>query len=1062
MNRLNDTASVTDVQVAADLLIEATGDEEQATEALELFAAAVLDRFGEMASSTAKNRLFSPELPFAAQRFSAAWLIWVLSQNRGALNFGDTERLTASLCDRAIPEAYPVEVNERDQTFEKLQALERFANSLMNEARQLIERSVHLDRIEQYREDLLRFLNRSRMRPILEQLLPATLAYNETQHLLHTVVEYAESRNIPTANVYDAACEACLDYRNKATNFGSTVSQEILVGLATNLLDTITQEEEKSRPHLRYSAMEKRYPFKEVGSKVTFYVTVENTGTGPARDLKLTTLNSLPPLDDISDPTPITTFQAGDTAELVVTGTVREPSDEVRLELRLSWRRNNGQNERNDDGFTFRAQRDDVDWALVRNERPYDHTAPVTSTEHLYGRRDELNKLATAANAPTVGSSYLFGQKRVGKTSLANALAEQLNVDGQANGIDWVVIYGGSGDYVMSDAVSTFTQLGTFLFDQIRRKLARRIPNIMKYPVPDFTKGLAPLSIFIDHVLDTDEDDSIRMLFILDEFDELPTEFLRRTELARALFQPIRQISDKPKCGFLLVGGENIGQLMVLQGDRLNKFEAVGIDYLNRPEFADLIREPVKHWLTITNEALEALFEYCSGNPFYAKLLAAELRDNMAAREDSNASRKDVEGAIGRKTREIPPNSFAHFWMDGILPNSDEIERIQTARRFVLTAASQLLNDDESLSRTGVVERAKQSRDRTLLESDYYAALDDLHSRKIIVGYGDEIDMKMPLFKNWLMQTGGDSILPDSTQRLYVNRRQEEEDRYKVTDDEVFTLCSKFDSAGRRVEPTSVREWLSSFGATRDQRLMFDLLQGVTVYGRDLEREKLREAFGIVTRDMPSSDSVGRYPNHRGILVSCLDESPARGGVAMCRLFAGENGLHADSFVYAGDLINAINRRQRVQRLVLIDDFSGTGGTLLTALTSNLQTLKRANSKGIRIIVIAIAGFTMAQSRINEFIHSNDLDAVVHFCDTLGEEYMAFSVRSRVFPNPSDRDRAKDVAEQKGVALYSEHPLGYRGCQALIVFDDHCPNNSLPILWSDKNGWPALFPRRGI
>lgn len=1062
MNELNDQASVADIQVAADLLIEATGDEAQGIEALELFSAAVLERFGETTSPSAKNRLFSPELPFAVQQFSAAWLIWILSQNRGALHFGDTERLTASLCDRAIAEAYPADISERDQTFEKLQALERFATSMMNEARQLIERPVHLDRIEQYREDLLRYFNRDRTKSVLEQLLPSALVYNETQHLLHAVVEYARHRNIPTANVFDSACDACTNYKNKAAHYGSRASQEILVGLANNLLGTITQEEEKSRPHLSYSAMEKRYPFKETGSEVTFYVTVENTGTGPARDLKLTTVSTVPSLDGITDPTPIMTFQAGDTAELIITGTVCNPSDEFSIELRLSWRRNNGQNEHKDEKFIFRAQKDDVDWNLVRNEQPYDHTAPVTSTENLYGRRYELNRLVRAANAPTVGSAYLFGQKRVGKTSLANALGEQLNVDGRDKGIDWVVVYGGSGDYVMSDAVSTFTQLGRFLFDQIRRQLDRRIPHIMEYPVPDFTKGLAPLSIFIDHVLDTDQDDSIRMLFILDEFDELPMELLRRTELATALFQPIRQISAKPKCGFLLVGGENIGQLMVLQGDRLNKFEAVGIDYLNRPEFADLIREPVKHWLTITNEALEALYESCSGNPFYAKLLAAELRDNMVAREDSNASRKDVEDSIDRKTRDISPNSFAHFWMDGILPNSDEIEKIQTARRFVLTAAGQLLNDGGALSRTRVVEGAKQSRDRTLLESDYFAALDDLHGRKIIVGNGDSFDMKMPLFKNWLMQAGGDSILPDSTQRLYVNRRQEEEERHKVTEDEVFTLCSKFDAAGRRVEPTAVKEWLSKFGPTRDQRLMFNLLQGVTVYGRNVEREKLREAFGIVTRDMPNSDSVGGYPNHRGILVSCLDESPAKGGVAMCRLFAGENGLHEDSFVYVSDLLNAINRRRKVQRLVLIDDFAGTGGTLARALASNLESLKRANSKGIRTIVIAIAGFVQAQSRITEFIHNNNLDAVVHFCDPLGEEYMAFSNRSRIFPNPIDRNRARDVAEQKGVALFSDHPLGYQDTQALVVFDDHCPNNSLPILWADKDGWPALFPRRGL
>ena len=1062
MNKLSDPASVADVQSAADLLIEAAGDETQGAAALEMFSSAVLDRYAENASTTAKDRLFSPELPFAAQRFSAAWLIWVLSQDRGALHFGDTERLTAALCDRAIPEAYPADVNEKDQTFKKLQALERSATSMVNEARQIVGRTLYLDRIEQYREELLRFLNRERTKSVLQQLLPAALVYDETQHLLNSVVNYSRNPNVPAANVFDATCDACTSYKCKADSFGSRASQEILVVLADNLLNTITREEEKSRPHLIYSAMEKRYPFKEPGSVVTFYITVTNTGTGPARDLKLSTINAAPRLEGIVDPTPITTFQAGDTAELVITGEVGDPCDEVVLELRLSWRRNNGQNEHKDETFIFRAQKDDVDWHLVRNEQPYDHTAPVTSTDHLYGRRDELNRLVRVANAPTVGSAYLFGQKRVGKTSLANALAEQLNKDGKEKGIDWVVVYGGSGDYVMSDAVSTFKQLGTFLFDQIRRRLKRRIKEVMEYPVPDFTKGLAPLSIFIDQVLDTDRDDSLRMLFILDEFDELPMEFLRRTELATALFQPIRQISTKPKCGFLLVGGENIGQLMVLQGDRLNKFEAVGIDYLNRPEFADLIREPVKHWLTITNEALEALYESCSGNPFYAKLLAAEIRDNMVAREDSNASRKDVEDAIDRKTGDIPPNSFAHFWMDGILPNSDEIEKIQTARRFVLTAASQLLNGGEPLSRTRVVERAKQSRDHTLVESDYFAALDDLHSRRIIVSSGDEIDMKMPLFKSWLMQTGGDSILPDSTQRIYVNRRQEEEDRHKIRDDEVFTLCAKFNTAGRNVDPNLVREWLSRFGATRDQRLMFELLQGVTVYGRTLERERLKEAFGIVARDMPSSDAVGGYPNHRGILVSCLDESPAKGGVAMCRLFAGENGLNADSFVYASDLLNAINRRRKVQRLVLLDDFAGTGGTLERALASNLEILKRANAKGIRIIVVAIAGFLRAQSRITEFMRTHDLDAVVHFCDNLGEEYMAFSDRSRIFPNPIDRERAKDVAEQKGVALFSDHPLGYQNTQALIVFDDHCPNNSLPILWSDKDGWPALFPRRGL
>ena len=1051
-----------EVQTAADLVVGAAGDEDQGSSALELFASIIMERFREQVASTATNRMFSPELPLEIQRFSAAWLMWILSKDAMALSFGNAERLTVALCDRAIPEIYPPEITEKHQTFEKLQALESFVRSVMTDARRLMNRSIELDRIQQYRGEVLRFLNHGRNRVFLEHVLPWSLVDSNTNSMFYTVIDYAENRDVPTSNPFDSACETCAQYRDSADHYGSQASSEILVALARTLLSSITQEEEKNRPHLRYSAMEKRYPFKEPGSEVVFYITVENSGTGPAKDLKLETLHVGPSLTKTTDPPPVMNLRPGDSEEFRIAGRVSSPSDQVDLRVRFSWRRNNGQDEHKEQVFAFLAQKDDVDWSAVSSEQPYDHTAPVTSTDNLYGREAELAKLVGTASTPSVGSAYLFGQKRVGKTSLAYALAEQLRVKGDGTGKRWVVIYAENGAYVMSDAASTLTRLGEFLFGQIRQKMEPLVPNIMQYPVPDFTKGLAPLSIFIDHVLDTDHEDSLRFLFILDEFDDLPIEFLRRTPIAVAFYQPIRQISSRHGCGFLLVGGENMDQLMVIQGDRLNKFESIRIDYLNRPEFWDLIREPVKHWLTITDEALELLYDGCSGNPFYAKLLAAELHDSLVARQDSNASRKDVEDAIHRRTSEIAANSFAHFWTDGILPDSEQLEKIQTARRFVLTAAGQVLRDGELLTRNRIVERARAFRDPTLLEADYHAALDDLTVRNIITVNDEQIDMKMPVFRDWLMHTGGAMILPDSMQRIYVSRRQEEQDRHKVTDDEIFNLCSNIGDRGRSVETQLVRNWLSRFDNGRDQRLMFTLLSGLNIYGRELMRRKMREGFGIVVRDMPTPESVGGYPRHGGMLVSCLDESTAKGGYDMCRLFYGENGLGAESFVYVGELGNAIRRRQKVKRIVLIDDFVGTGGTLVRQLKSNMDTLRRANEKDIRVVVLAVIGFDQGHIEIREFIRREQLDAEVYFCDQLGDEYKAFSDRSRVFQDPTDREHAKEIAERKGVILFPEHPLGYSESQALVVFSDHCPNNSLPILWSDRDGWPTLFPRLGV
>lgn len=37
--------------------------------------------------------------------------------------------------------------------------------------------------------------------------------------------------------------------------------------------------------------------------------------------------------------------------------------------------------------------------------------------------------------------------------------------------------------------------------------------------------------------------------------------------------------------------------------------------------------------------------------------------------------------------------------------------------------------------------------------------------------------------------------------------------------------------------------------------------------------------------------------------------------------------------------------------------------------------------------------------------------------------------------------------------------LGYEGSEALMAFEYNTPNNSLPIIWAEQNGWCPLFKR---
>ena len=144
---------------------------------------------------------------------------------------------------------------------------------------------------------------------------------------------------------------------------------------------------------------------------------------------------------------------------------------------------------------------------------------------------------------------------------------------------------------------------------------------------------------------------------------------------------------------------------------------------------------------------------------------------------------------------------------------------------------------------------------------------------------------------------------------------------------------------------------------------------------------------------------------------------------------------------------------------MLVDDFSGTGQTLVSGLRRELEFLQHVNSKGIRIVLIALVGFTDARTHVERFVVRNGLDAHVYFCDELGSEHRAFSNESLIFPDPSERDRARQIAEAKGVELDRKQALGFHDTAATVVFYQSCPNNTLPILWSRGGGWSPLFPR---
>jgi hypothetical protein len=145
---------------------------------------------------------------------------------------------------------------------------------------------------------------------------------------------------------------------------------------------------------------------------------------------------------------------------------------------------------------------------------------------------------------------------------------------------------------------------------------------------------------------------------------------------------------------------------------------------------------------------------------------------------------------------------------------------------------------------------------------------------------------------------------------------------------------------------------------------------------------------------------------------------------------------------------------------VLVDDLIGSGeqaSEMLAELDAKAGGLLR--KQGVKTVFVVLAGFASAERRLEETLATLQMEAELHVCDPLGDEDCCFGPKSSIFQAPGEREEARGIAESHGKRLQRRQPLGYRDTQATVVFEESCPNSSLPILWDGTGGWRPLFPR---
>lgn len=152
--------------------------------------------------------------------------------------------------------------------------------------------------------------------------------------------------------------------------------------------------------------------------------------------------------------------------------------------------------------------------------------------------------------------------------------------------------------------------------------------------------------------------------------------------------------------------------------------------------------------------------------------------------------------------------------------------------------------------------------------------------------------------------------------------------------------------------------------------------------------------------------------------------------------------------------------------IILLDDFIGTGESVVSYINESLLFfLKKNNITQVKLYILSV----IIQEEGIEHIKEQSLIQNIKFYGEVRRK--AFSSKDSVFGYRPRMLVIREFCYRYGLGLYkhssfvkkkrieTEYPLGYKNSQSLTVFAHTTPNNTLPIIWSSKNGWHPIFPR---
>ena len=831
----------------------------------------------------------------------------------------------------------------------------------------------------------------------------------------------------------------------------------------SRLIEEGTQASEKMMmPSVRITGDVFKLDLAGGADEVVFPARVVNKGDGTAHGIRIGQGEGANGIELSSSEPP---FDLAPGTERLVRLRLGGSSSEQSLELRttVECETANGRRVPFEQTLVFQQQRTQPDWDALQRKPPY-AINPIRERKDLFGRDSILSDLESHVSNET--STFLWGQKRVGKTSVLQVLAASL---GERDDVACIVLR-------MGELASLHEgQLGHTVAIRLVRALewAREVPS-----EDEFRAGLGRLVPYVEELA---RESGRKMLVIIDEFDDLNPAFYLG-ERGKQFVKALRSLSEVGLT-FMFVGSERMDSIYRHHSADLNKWVNCSLDRIEvEADCNALITQPVAGKIEYEPDALARIVEHCRGNPFYLHLVAGKVFRRCVQERRTFVGTSDVEQVRRGLVRELGPTNFAHFWEDvPVLDPNDKRRSVAQNCLFLACVSALGSGGYESLDDLVDAQIQINLEPRNRLPAQKLQEVENgLLRRRVILRRGRGmrgVAVELPVFRDWLLEKGEAELLPvwrtfqdeeaaEPAEEEPGSQMIVESSAFPIEEDELLSMSEKLVYLGKQKDVAEVRRWLRQFDDDARIEVAFLLLKRLVEDGFVNDGAfvngfaKMEEAVKARRQDV--GDGAWRIVRRRrdNLYLAYVD-SETKSGAATARELAKR--MSPGKFGPASGIPTWVRGHAESDPLVVVvDDFAGTGSTLekgLERLWKSDGAMMPDLAEEGRVICCLQAAFPEAVRRVKEkFV---GVEALV--MRTFGDEVRAFQSEAGIFADDGERAYAQDVMLQIGRQLVPQFPLGYGDMEALVSFHNTIPNNTLPVFWSrgSANGhpWTPLLPR---